>query len=91
MEAEGGSCSCSAGLKFFVFSCFPCLPAFTTLGAVCSAFKATGESAGGEAKGEHGGVARGPEADLGEVGELEEADREERFLRPAGTGLGAVA
>lgn len=40
--------------------------------------------------GERVGVARGPEEDLGEVGEEEEADKEERFLLPEGTFLGAV-
>lgn len=56
---------------------------------------APGEPAGGEARGEAAmgervGVARGPEEDLGEVGEEEEADKEERFLLPEGTFLGAV-
>lgn len=40
--------------------------------------------------GERVGVPRGPEEALGEVGEAEEADSDERFLLPEGTGLGAV-
>lgn len=68
---------------------FACLPAFTTFGKFASGFPAPGELAEGDVSGEQGGVARGPEADLGEVGEEEEAESEDRFLRPTGTGLGA--
>lgn len=77
-------------MKASAFLGFPCLPAFTTLGVVVAAFPAP-ESAAGDARGEHGGVALEPEADLGEEGEEEEAESEERFLRPTGTGLGAEA
>lgn len=67
---------------------FPCLPALTTLGVKRLAGLAAalpGEDARGDTKGDRGVV---EVADLGEVGDEEEADMEERFLLP-GTAFGA--
>lgn len=63
---------------------FPCLPAFTTFGVVA---ESPGEQARGDATGESG-VEEG--VLLGEVGDAEQPDIEDRFLLP-GTAFGAEA
>ncbi|KAJ8016276.1 hypothetical protein DPEC_G00005520 [Dallia pectoralis] len=71
----------SEGLKASPFLPFPCLPAFTTFGAL----RLPWLEAPAEVVKEERGV---EEVDFGEVGEAEEADIEERFLLP-GTAFGA--
>lgn len=69
------------------FLAFPCFPALITFG-VGELPRLAGELLAGEAKGDCPCDRGVEEADFGEVGDEEEADIEERFLRP-GTGLGA--
>lgn len=72
-----------AGINSFL--AMTCLPAFTTFGPGLSAAEGLpGEVARGDRAGECGVEV----VDLGEVGEAEEADIEERFLLP-GTAFGA--
>lgn len=75
------------GVNASLFLAFPCLPALTTLGAEQFG-RLAGELPGVDAKGDSTGVRGVEEAAFGEVGEEEEADKDERFRLP-GTAFGA--
>lgn len=81
------STEAAPGANASLFLAFPCLPALTTLGAEQVGCLA-GEVPGVDAKGDGMGDRGVEEADFGEVGEEEEADRDERFRLP-GTAFGA--
>lgn len=73
------------GASMNSFLAMTCLPAFTTFGPeLCAAQGLPGDVARGDSAGECGVEV----VDLGEVGEAEEVDIEERFLLP-GTAFGA--
>lgn len=81
------STEAAPGANASLFLTFPCLPALTTLGAE-QLGRLAGEVPGVEAKGDGMGDSGVEEVDFGEVGEEEEADRDERFRLP-GTAFGA--
>lgn len=81
------SAGAAPGAKASLFLAFACLPALTTLGPE-KLGKLAGEEPGVDARGDGMGDRGVEDADFGEVGEEEEADKDERFRLP-GTAFGA--